>query len=216
MPRHSTKLPRVCSCCATLFTAYPSSVRKGGGRFCSRACAVRARKPKPVGPRFWSRVDKQGPIHPVCGQCWSWTSRQNEDGYGSMRVNGKETRVHRVSWEIHNGPIPGGLHVLHRCDNPSCVNPAHLFLGTHNDNMADMYAKQRRQAARGERNGSRTKPERCPRGERQGLAVLTAESVLKIRDQYNHGASLAELGRTYGVDRSTISAVVTRETWKHV
>ena len=85
--------------------------------------------------RFWPKVDKSG-------ACWLWTAAAR-NGYGQLRVGARIIQSHRVSWELHHGPIPEGLHVLHTCDNPSCVNPDHLWLGTHGENMADRDAKGR-------------------------------------------------------------------------
>lgn len=75
--------------------------------------------------------------------CWIWTASKNSDGYGGLKLDGKSKKAHRVSWEMHNGPIPPGMHVLHRCDNPPCVRPDHLFLGTHKKNMEDRELKKR-------------------------------------------------------------------------
>jgi len=86
--------------------------------------------------RFFRKVDKTG-------SCWNWLAGKDKDGYGKIKIARKDLRAHRVSWEIHNGIIPGGLLVLHRCDNPSCVNPSHLFLGTALDNNRDRDAKGR-------------------------------------------------------------------------
>jgi hypothetical protein len=100
---------------------------------------------RPLAERFWEKVDKNGPTHPVLRtQCWLWTAKRLPRGYGEIAINGKDrARTHRVSWEMHFGAIPERRWVLHRCDNPSCVRPDHLFLGTHLDNMADMRAKGR-------------------------------------------------------------------------
>lgn len=96
--------------------------------------------------RFWQKVNKAGPLHPTLGTpCWVWTASGDGHGYGRIATTMAQgpVKVHRVSWELHNGPIPPGLHVLHRCDNPPCVNPAHLFLGTFSDNMMDKCLKGR-------------------------------------------------------------------------
>lgn len=88
--------------------------------------------------KFWSRVD----IPRKDALCWTWTAAKIK-GYGTMNVGGKNCGAHRIAWELFNGPIPDGLHACHHCDNPSCVNPSHIFLGTHQDNMADKQAKGR-------------------------------------------------------------------------
>ena len=75
--------------------------------------------------------------------CWLWMGSQAAHGYGMLSVNGKPCRAHRVSWEMYNGPIPDGLHILHKCDNPPCVNPSHLYAGTHKDNMRDRSERRR-------------------------------------------------------------------------
>lgn len=93
--------------------------------------------------RFWAKVAKLG----VCS-CWEWTGWRKETGYGRVRIDGRILYAHRVSWILANGPIPDDLRVLHRCDNPPCVNPDHLFLGTQGDNNADRDAKGRNFHAR--------------------------------------------------------------------
>jgi hypothetical protein len=150
--------------------------------------------------RFWEKV--------LTGDgCWEWTgARLKSGGYGAMssRHGGPVLRAHRVSWELHNGPIPDGLHVCHACDNPPCVNPAHLFLGTARDNVGDMVQKGR---ARGG----------PPRGARHPLARLDDASVLAIRSAYaSGGASLGGLARTHGVSKKTILNVVHRRIWTHL
>lgn len=97
---------------------------------------------KALAERFWEKVRRVGP-----SSCWEWTAHCDRRGYGEIGSSGNRgkphLRAHRVSWEIHNGPIPDGLFVLHRCDNRKCVNPHHLFLGTAKDNTQDMLAKGR-------------------------------------------------------------------------
>jgi hypothetical protein len=86
--------------------------------------------------RFWAYVQKTA-------SCWVWTGTQSDNGYGRIWGKGRHIKAHRFSWELHNGPIPEGMHVCHKCDTPACVNPEHLFLGTASDNMRDMVAKGR-------------------------------------------------------------------------
>jgi hypothetical protein len=93
----------------------------------------------PTTDRFWKKVDRRGER-----ECWSWTAARNSCGYGSFWDGRAVVQASRFSWQLENGPIPAGLYVLHSCDNPPCVNPAHLFLGTQGDNVADRKAKGRR------------------------------------------------------------------------
>lgn len=116
--------------------------RTDRGPFCSHTCDVKSRPPRaqrPLAEILWVSVDKSG-------DCWVWT-KSTRYGYGmfARRENGKTKHylAHRVSWELANGPIPEGLQVLHHCDNPPCVRPDHLFLGTQFDNMQDAAAKGR-------------------------------------------------------------------------
>lgn len=94
------------------------------------------RKPKDLASEFKKRVDRSG-------ECWEWTGHRQTQGYGQVQVNAKLWTAHRLAWTLYNGPIPDGKLICHSCDNPGCVNPEHLFLGTHADNMEDMVAKNR-------------------------------------------------------------------------
>lgn len=94
------------------------------------------RPPHALAERFWKKVQKTN-------SCWTWIGCKNRTGYGIIRLEPRNLRAHRVSWELVNGPIPDGMHVLHRCDNPTCVNPAHLYLGTQKDNIQDAASKGR-------------------------------------------------------------------------
>lgn len=157
--------------------------------------------------RFWSKVD-------TSGECWIWTGSCATSGHG--RFNGRRTPIpaHRYAYEISVGPIPDGLYVLHACDNPPCVRPEHLFLGTQADNMADAARKGR--TARGDRSGPRLHPERMTRGERRRDAKLTDAVVRVIRARHAAGTKQVDLARDYGVCRQTIQALLLRKTWTHV
>lgn len=125
------------------------------------------------------------------------------DGYGAFWFGRKRVGTHRVAWLLCNGPIPSGLHVLHRCDTPACVNPDHLFLGTHQDNMRDRDAKGRC-GARGQRG------EKCPSHK------LRLDDVTEIRRMVAAGAQQTVLAARFGVHKATINDLVLRKTWAHI
>ncbi len=152
--------------------------------------------------RFWDKV------MPDSGtECWEWIACTDDDGYGRFNLNRIMVQAHRVSWTEFNGPIPAGLCVLHDCDNPPCVNPVHLFLGTQADNSADMVAKGRQ----GERPGPGLRGSDHPR------AKLIESEVLEIRRLYVIGdVTRQQLADRYGVRSCAISALLRRKTWKHI
>jgi len=130
-----------------------------------------------------------------------------------VQVNRTTTgRAPRIAYELAVGQIPSDLCVLHRCDQPSCVRPDHLFLGTLADNVADKTRKGRQ--ARGDSHGSVTQPSRMPRGERHGMAKLTAENVKRIRASYR--AMLEWFAVEFSVDVNTVRAVVRRKKWRRL
>ena len=131
--------------------------------------------------------------------CHLWTASRDRLGYGYTRVGRRVARAHRVAWEAVHGPIPPGLVVCHRCDNPSCVNVEHLFIGTHADNQRDKCRKGRQ-----------------ARGERNGRSKLTVEDVVDIRRRLAAGEGRSDIARAYGVDPAAIRSIATGKNWSHV
>jgi len=148
--------------------------------------------------------------------CILWTGPWFRSGYGQIKINSKNCRAHRIAWTVANGPIPHGAHVLHKCDTPACVNPDHLFIGNAFLNMQDCIAKGRRRVAAGDAHGSRTKPERRPRGTQHFAAALTEDGVRLARTLYAAGDTITVLAERFGVRHSTMWAVLRGKTWKHV
>lgn len=140
--------------------------------------------------RFWSKVDKSG-------DCWSWMRYRNAGGYGRFSICGKPRNAARISYILAFGEIPHGLYVCHRCDNPACVNPAHLFAGSINDNTKDMVAKGRQ-----------------ARGERHPSAKLTEAQVIAIKQLYPSGEyTYRSLGRMFCVSDQNIKEILSGKIW---
>ena len=153
------------------------------------------KNPIPLEERFWSMVNKNGPVQEHCpelGNCWIWTGCKSHNGYGMITVNGSSKRIHRASWEIHNGPIPEGMLICHHCDNPPCVRPDHLFLGTTQNNVDDKFNKGR--------NNSK----------------LTDEQVIFIKSYPIYRGSQRDLIKRFNVSQQLISGIVNNKRWKHI
>lgn len=168
---------------------------------------------KTIERRFWSKVDKRGP-----NERWLWTGtkkqpRPNSQGrYGVFYLDSYEgaprVAAHRFAWVLANGREPGKLYVCHRCDNPPCVNPAHLFLGTHADNMRDMAEK-----------GRQSVPVHRPpvmRGEEHPAAKLSAPVVEDARRRVANGETVTAVAASLGMSRSAVGAAVRGDTWRSV
>lgn len=155
---------------------------------------VYQRKRRPLTDRFWEKVDKRGP-----NECWEWTAGKTTAGYGVINsgdANGTIVGAHRISWELAYDHIPKGMCVLHHCDNPGCVNPYHLFLGTDADNVHDM-----------------TEKERQSRGESHGNSKLSERNVRKARRLIKEGWEQQRIAELLGVGSPTISMIKTGKVW---
>lgn len=153
---------------------------------------------EPLAERFWSKVQ-------ITPACWEWQAARHTFGYGKYWDGERVLDAHRVSYAFHNGPIPSGMVVRHKCDNPPCVNPDHLELGTQAQNIADAVARGRYGDRRGRGQGRL--------GEQHQGAKLCAEAVREIRASSDPARVLAE---RYGVSRSLIGQVKSLKIWSHV
>lgn len=146
--------------------------------------------------RFWSKVQKTD-------SCWIWLGSLDHATYGWIAKGSRKSgimKAHRASWILHIGPIPDEMFILHHCDNPTCVNPHHLWIGTKRDNFRDAVEKKR-----------------FAIGEQNNMAKLTEKHVLEIRNAYSEGGlTQQDIADVYGVTRGCIKAVVNRTNWKHI
>lgn len=191
MPR-----PQVtCARCGKIVLGYKPASTRPPQKYCSPTCYYEARS-KPLHEKFWSRVQKTN-------SCWLWEGRLTKAGYGQISHRGTPIYTHRLSWEIHKGSIPKKMEVCHHCDNPACVNPDHLFIGSHRDNMHDMLSKNR---------GS-TAGLADQRGEKHPGAKITEDIVRAIRQRLRSKESHSSIAKDLGISRPTVTAINCGRLW---
>jgi hypothetical protein len=183
-----TTYRKVCEQCSTTFSCIEKHQR-----YCSLKCSAIARVARASAPER-RRKEFEANFYVTPG-CWVWVGLKNRQQYGEF-VYGADVLAHRVAYALYVGPVPAGMCVLHRCDNPSCVNPDHLSVGTRSENLEDMTAKGRR-----------------VRGTSHGMAKLTEAAVLSIRADPRLPRVIAA---EHGVSHATIRLIRARKTWAHL
>jgi predicted nucleic acid-binding Zn ribbon protein len=190
------KYTRICPVCGKTFRSYHLKQKT-----CSHKCGKplnNGRHPMSEEQRivrFWSFVSKPE----LDDGCWEWQMHLGRHGYGEFYWRKKTTTTHRLVWYLTNGDIPEGMQVCHTCDNRSCCNPAHLFLGTNKDNCDDKVKKGRQQ-----------------KGAQCHMAKLSESDVITIRNLHASGGKYKELALAYGVSAACVQYIVSRKTWKHI
>lgn len=156
--------------------------------------------------RFYNRINVDGATQPHCsdlGNCWEWTGTLDPRGYGYLAITSSHKTwhgfAHRLSWLFHHGEDPAQSGVLHKCDNPKCVRPDHLFLGSQDDNMKDMASKGR----------SRKPPE-------DWIGKLPDSQIIEMRRVNESGVSIREITRRFGTPYATLHSILNRKTYRNV
>lgn len=187
-----------CGWCGRKFQVWRYRLKGGKAICCSGHCAMSYRRSlesisiASIVARFWSKVD-------TSGKCWVWMGPRNKKGYGYFSVGRRTFSVHRWLHQFIHGPLAKGQQVLHRCANPPCIRPSHLYAGTHAENMTD-----------------RNVMGHTARGERSGKARLTDDQVRAMRADVAAGLTWVKAAAKYDVSRQTVRMVVTGRSWKHV
>lgn len=156
---------------------------------------VRGKRIKPINEKLIYKIAKNG--------CWIFQNALSRQGYGRIRIGNKNINAHRVSYEYHVGNIPMGMYVCHKCDNPPCINPKHLFLGTALDNNRDAIKKKRNAGC-------------CLPGTKNIKAKLTEKQVLKMRKLRQSGMGYSRIGSFFGLTKSSTHKAIKGITWKHL
>ena len=218
------KITLSCSLCHAPFQRFPSVRFKGNIVFCSWDCRAKAATDlQIIMLRFYEKIQfcPHGLECVTC--CWLWLGKKDAQGYGKfslMRVErpGKrqDIRAHRFMWFLRYGayPEPEGCHNCPGGDNPSCVNTAHLFEGTQRENLLDMHRKGR--SAFGDRNGSRTHPEKRQRGSSHYASILDDETIITIHRLAQEGCKQTEIAKQLGLKKKHVWKIIHRKIWAHV
>ena len=192
------KIELICSYCGKKFTDYFCKHKNARNVCCSVEC--KHKKLLNTTEKFWHKVNKNGPVCERLGtRCWEWTGGKDTDGYGEMMFEKKMSKSHRLSWIFAYGPIPKGLCVCHTCDNPKCVNPSHLFLGTNQINTLDRTMKGR--------SAHNTKG-------KNGMAKTTEDQAIAIREIYKTGKTTTSIAASFGISRREVNNIVSGKAWK--
>ncbi len=188
------RVPVICRQCDREFLAKRSEIMRGNALVCSRRCRDDSKRKTFSADDFWSKVVK------IENGCWTWNGLHDSNGYGLVNVDGVKTRCHRVAFTLTNGPVEKGKYVCHRCDNPGCCRPDHLFAGTALDNSRDCAEKGRN----------------C-RGEKNWAARLKEDDIRQIRRLYGGGGYLQrEVGVLFGISQMHVYKIVHHKIWKHI
>jgi hypothetical protein len=184
------KSVNICKNCGKSYFGRSCDVKSGRSKYCSIKCRHTC-KVIPILERFWSKVNKSD-------DCWNWTAATNKKGYGIFDRDSGFATAHRYSYFLHFGEIPKNKIICHKCDNPKCVNPSHLFVGTIADNNKD-----------------KTNKNRQAKGAVTNKAKLTREDIIKIR-KLTKNTTLRKIATMFNVAHSTISSIKLGYTWKHI
>lgn len=188
------KVTKKCLFCHKQFTRQQCPSTKNYVKFCSKKCFYLNRDGIPI-DRFWRKVKKTK-------DCWLWIANKSNRNYGMFAINNKKVSAHRYSYKYHYGSIPNGLYICHKCDNPPCVNPKHLYAGTQSDNLKDAANKNRRVYT-------------SRQGSKNNLSKLKEIDVLKIRS-LSKNKTYKEIANMFNVDPTNIGYIIRRRTWTHI